>query len=68
MHHSLHMDADVGVLEALDSPAAAVAIREQREGVARDLLEDRVVVTAGQWHRPEDTSAPAVTATRRIES
>jgi len=51
MHHTLHVDADVGVLETLDPLAAPVAIREKREGVARDLLEDRVVVAAGEWHR-----------------
>ena len=50
MNDALDMHTDVGVLDALDEPSAAVAVRKEREGVARDLIEDRVAVTARKWH------------------
>jgi len=51
MHHALHVNPHVGILEPLDLLPATVTVREERERVARDLVEDRVVVAAGQWHR-----------------
>ncbi len=68
MHHSLHVDSHVGILEALDALTAAVTVRKERERIACDLLENRVVVVAGEWHRLQDTSSRVVTARRRIES
>jgi hypothetical protein len=47
----LNMHADVGILEPLDLLPAQVAMREEREGVARDLFQNRVVVPSGQGHR-----------------
>lgn len=50
MHHALDMHADVGVLESLDGQPAPVAMRKERVGVTRNLVEDWIVVAAGQWH------------------
>ena len=44
-------DADVRVLEPRDALAAAMTVREQREGVAGDLVEHRVAAAAEQGHR-----------------
>jgi hypothetical protein len=51
MHDSLHVNSQVGLLEPLDYDTAPQAVWEKRECVPRELLEDRVVVPAGQWHR-----------------
>jgi hypothetical protein len=51
MHDALHVDADVRLLEALDLPPATVAVGKEREGVPCDLLENGVVVVAGERHR-----------------
>ena len=51
MDDALHMHADVGVLEVFDTQAAAMAMRKERERVARDLVENRIVVSAGQRHQ-----------------
>src|SRR5260221_11670553 len=48
MHDPLHMQADVGLLERLDAPTAAMTLRKKREGVACDLLEDGIVDAARQ--------------------
>ncbi len=50
MHDPLHMQADVGLLERLDAPTAAMTLRKKREGVACDLLEDGIVDAARQGH------------------
>ena len=50
MNDALDVHTDVCVLDALDAPSAAVAMRKEREGVARDLIEDRVAVTARKGH------------------
>jgi hypothetical protein len=50
MHHPLHVDPHVRILEPLDLPSASMAVREEGEGVAGDLVEDRVVVAAGEGH------------------
>lgn len=68
MHHSLHMDPHIRILEALDLSSAPVTIREEREGVARNLLEDRVVVMTGEGHRVQDMAITAVTARAHFES
>jgi hypothetical protein len=41
------MDADVRILKAFNEYTALVTMREERKGIARDLLENRVVVPAG---------------------
>ena len=51
MHDTGHQDPDVRVLELLDPGAAAEAGRKEREGVTRQLLEKRVVVSARDRHR-----------------
>ncbi len=68
MHHPLHVNPHIGVLEPLDAESAAVAMREERERVARNLFEDGVVVVAGERHDPQDTPLVPVTARHRIES
>jgi hypothetical protein len=35
--------ADVRILEALDAPATAMAVRKESEGIAGQLLEPRIV-------------------------
>jgi hypothetical protein len=45
-----------------------VAVREEGEGVAGDLVEDRVVVAAGEGHHEQDRDTGGVTARARIES
>ena len=45
MNHALAVHADVGVLEGGDPLAAPATDGKQREGIARELLEDRVVVS-----------------------
>ena len=56
MDHALDMHPHIGVLEALDANAAAVAMRKKRKRVARDLFENGIVVSTGQRHR----SGPAL--------
>ncbi len=51
MHHAQDEDAHVGVLELLDPDAAPVAPWEEREGVAGDLVEHRIAVTAEEGHK-----------------
>ena len=50
MDHALHQHANVGILETIDADAAAVAVGKEGEGVARDLVEQRVAVAAEEWH------------------
>ena len=50
MHDPLHEDTHVGILEVLYASAAAAAMRKQRISVAGDLLDERVAMTAEQWH------------------
>ncbi len=45
MHHALAMDADVRLLEGGDPLSAPPTDGKQREGVARKLLEDWIVVS-----------------------
>jgi hypothetical protein len=45
------MDPDIRILEPFNLLPAAMAVREQGEGVAGDLVQDRIVVVAGEWHR-----------------
>jgi hypothetical protein len=47
MDDPLHVDSQVSILELGDLGAAPETLRKEREGVARDLLQDRVVVPAG---------------------
>ena len=68
MYHPLHVDPHVGVLESLDFLPAAMTVREERECIAGDLLEDRIVVVAGERHRLEDMPETGVTARARFES
>jgi hypothetical protein len=68
MHHPLHVDPHVRILETLDPSSAPVTVREEREGVARNLLEDRVVVMTGEGHRVQDMAITAVTARAHFES
>ena len=51
MYHALDMYPDIRVLDALDALSAAMAMRKEREGVARDLIEDRIVMPARKGHR-----------------
>ena len=53
--HALNVDAHVGVLEARDALAAAVAVRKERERITGDLLEDGVVVATREGHEREST-------------
>lgn len=46
MHDALRVHADVGVLERRNPLSAPPTVRKQREGIARELLEDRIVVAA----------------------
>jgi hypothetical protein len=55
MNDSLKVNPDVGVLEARDALAAAMAMRKERERVARDLIQDGVVVSAREGHEGEST-------------
>ena len=50
MHHALNVDTHVGILEALDALATAMTMRKERECVARNLVEQGIVVPAGQGH------------------
>jgi hypothetical protein len=50
MDHALHQHAHVGILETIDADAAPVAVGKEGEGVARDLVEQRVAVAAEKWH------------------
>jgi hypothetical protein len=50
VHDPLHEDAHVGFLEPRDALTAPMAVREEREGVAGDLVEHRVAVAAEQGH------------------
>jgi len=68
VHDALHVDPHVRILEMLDLSSAPVTVREEREGVARNLLEDRIVVTTGQGHRVQDMAVEAVTARAYFES
>ncbi|MEP7002163.1 MAG: hypothetical protein ABI969_16870 [bacterium] len=40
------MHPHISILDTLDSLAAAMAIRKEREGVAGNLIEERIVVAA----------------------
>ena len=51
VHHADRVNPDVRVLEPCDALAAAVAVRKQLEGVAGDLIQDGIVVMAGERHR-----------------
>lgn len=50
MHDALHEHPHVGILVARDLHAAALAVGEQRVHVARDLLDERIAMTAEEWH------------------
>ena len=73
MHDALHEHAHVRILELLDVRAAAVAVREECVCFAGDLFDERVAVTAEEWHErvrrtcpcPWDDSA-GVCATRTV--
>lgn len=45
MHDSLRVDTHVGFLEGTDALSAPMTERKEREGIARELLEERIVVT-----------------------
>jgi hypothetical protein len=51
MDHALDVYPDVRVLDSLDALPAATAMGKEREGVARDLIENRIVVPARKGHR-----------------
>ena len=50
MHCAVQVDPNVCVFEASDLLPAPMTMREEREGVAGDLLEDRIIVMARQRH------------------
>jgi hypothetical protein len=66
---ALHVDPDLGLLEALDALPAQMAMRKEGEDVARDLREDGVVVPARERHRQtwgiivQDDDLPSLAAT-----
>lgn len=62
MHDALHVDPHVRVLEPLDPLPAALAVRKEAERIAGDLLENRIVVMAGEGHHQQDTVESVVTA------
>lgn len=68
MHDPLHVDPYVRVLESLDPQPAALAVRKEGEGIAGDLLENRIVVMAGEGHHQQDTIVRCVTARACSES
>lgn len=51
MYHAQDQDAHLGVLEAVDPKPAAVAVRKEGEGVARNLVKDGIAAAAEQGHR-----------------
>ena len=51
MYDALHMDPNVRVLEPQDLLTAPVAVRKEGEGVARELVQKRIVVASGDGHR-----------------
>jgi hypothetical protein len=44
VNHALHMYTNVGILEPLYLLATQMAMRKEREGIACNLFENRVVV------------------------
>ena len=50
MHDTLHMHADICVLEQFDALPAPMTVRKERERVARKLFKDRIVVTTRNGH------------------
>ena len=46
MDDALHVHPDVRVLDTRNAASAAMAMRKEREGVARDLIKDWIVVPA----------------------
>ena len=58
MHDALRVHSNVGILEPRDDLTAAMAVGEHREGLARELLQLRVVVAARQYH--ERYSSPPI--------
>ena len=51
MYHALHVYPDVRIFNPLNALSAAMAMRKERERVACDLIEDRIVVPARKGHR-----------------
>ena len=77
MHDPLGVNANVGVFEAIDRLTTAVALREHREHVPRELVQLRVVGSARECHvgqssppsgRPPACSACPSTATASASS
>ena len=50
MHDALYQYAHVRILELRDERAAEVAVREERVDVAGNLLDERIAMTAEEWH------------------
>ena len=50
MHDPLDEHTHVGILEVRNSSPAALAMRKERVGVAGDLFDEGVAMTAEQWH------------------
>ena len=50
MHDALHEHSHVRILELLDARAAAMAVRKECVRLAGNLLDERVAVTAEEWH------------------
>lgn len=50
MHHALYQHAHVRILELCDERAAEVAVWEECVDVAGNLLDERIAVTAEEWH------------------
>lgn len=50
MDHALDVNPDIRILESIDALTTAVALRKERERVARDLLENGIVVSARERH------------------
>ena len=50
MHDALNQSAHVCILELRDERATEVAVREECVDVAGNLLDERIAVTAEQWH------------------
>ena len=51
MHDTLHVHPYIGILEPDDLLAAPMAVRKQGEGIARELVQNRIVVASGDRHR-----------------
>ncbi len=68
MYHALHVYSDVRIFNPLNALSAAMAMRKERERVACDLIEDRIVVPARKGHSGFRSRARAERPTLRVKA